>query len=105
VLCCAGLVLGSRRVTRTSYRPDPWRLPEWLVAGCGVAAAVVLFWTTGYRAADLNPTLYPLRWPPLPVVPTLVILLAALPAFAAPPPGHPARQDDPRPVVAVREAA
>ncbi len=32
-LCCAGLMLGGRRVTRTNYRPDPWLAPEWIVAG------------------------------------------------------------------------
>jgi energy-coupling factor transport system permease protein len=89
-LCCAGLVLGGRRVQRTAYRPDPWRAPEWTVAGCGVAAAVLLLTTTGYDAAQLNPTLYPPHWPSLPLVPALAILLAAVPAVAAPPPPHPA---------------
>jgi energy-coupling factor transport system permease protein len=90
-LCCAGLALGSRRVTRSRYRPDPWLAPEWVVAACGIASAVVLFTTTGYHAADLNPSLYPLSWPPLPAVPTLGILLAAVAAVAAPPPRRPVR--------------
>lgn len=104
-LCCGGLALGSRRVTRTSYRPDPWHWPEWTVAGCGIAAAAMLFASTGYHAADLNPSLYPLRWPPLPVVPTLAILLGALPALLAPPPDlH--RHTPPTPArLAVREPA
>ena len=34
-----GLWLGGRRSTRSRYRPDPWRLPEWLVSACGVTAA------------------------------------------------------------------
>src|SRR5262249_30647488 len=34
VLCGAGLALGARRVRRTDYRPDLWRAPEWIVAGC-----------------------------------------------------------------------
>ena len=34
-----GLALGGRRVRTTSYRPDPWRLPEWVVALLGVGAA------------------------------------------------------------------
>ena len=85
-LCCGGLALGGRRVRRTSYRPDPWLLPEWIVAGCGVVAAVLLFVTTGYSATDLNPSLYPLTWPPLPIVPALAILLAGLPAVVTPPP-------------------
>ncbi|MGA5699659.1 energy-coupling factor transporter transmembrane component T [Peterkaempfera bronchialis] len=86
LLCCAGLALGSRRVRRTSYRPDPWRLPEWLVAGCGVVAAVLLFVTAGYSATELNPSLYPLSWPTLPLVPVAAILIAGTAGFTAPPP-------------------
>jgi energy-coupling factor transport system permease protein len=86
VVCCAGLTLGGRRVTRTQYRPDPWRAPEWAVSACGVASAVLLYLGTGYSAADLNPSFYPLHFPPLPAAPVIAILIAAIPAFAAPPP-------------------
>jgi energy-coupling factor transport system permease protein len=86
VLCVSGLVLGGRRVRRTSYRPDPWRSAEWVVAGCGVCSAVLLFLTVGYSATDLNPSLYPLSWPSLPVVPALAVLIAGLAGLAAPPP-------------------
>ncbi len=85
-LCCCGLALGGRRVRRTSYRPDPWLAAEWTVAGCGVLAAVVLFATAGYSAVQLNPSLYPLTWPPLPLLPALAIGLSGLAAHAAPPP-------------------
>jgi energy-coupling factor transport system permease protein len=85
VLCCAGLALGSRRVHRTAYRPDPWRVPEWTVAGCGVLSAVLLLVSTGYNPAEVNPSLYPLRWPTLPVLPAVAVLIAAVAAFAAPP--------------------
>jgi energy-coupling factor transport system permease protein len=91
VLCCGGLALGGRRVERTQYRPDPWGAPEWVVAGCGVLSAVVLYLSTGYTANDLNPSFYPLHFPPLPVVPAAAILIAAVAGFAAPPPpryGH-----------------
>ncbi|MFD8912357.1 energy-coupling factor transporter transmembrane component T [Streptomyces sp. NPDC059575] len=93
-LCVAGLRLGGRRVTRTTYRPDPWRLPEWAVAGSGVLSAVLLFANLGYDPAQLNPTYYPLTWPGLPLVPTAAILLAGTAAFAAPPP-HPLRKAGP----------
>jgi energy-coupling factor transport system permease protein len=86
VLCCAGLALGGRRVTRSHYRPDPWLLPEWVVAGCGVVSAVLLYASTSYSAVQLNPTFYPLRFPPLPLLPALAILLALVAGFAAPPP-------------------
>lgn len=86
VLCVAGLRLGGRRVTRTTYRPDPWSLPEWAVAGSGVLSAVLLFSNLGYNAAELNPSIYPLTWPTLPLVPTAAILLAGTAGFLSPPP-------------------
>jgi energy-coupling factor transport system permease protein len=86
LLCCVGLAIGGRRVHRTAYRPDPWRWPEWIVAGGGIACAVILFVGVGYDAADLNPSPSPLTWPPVPIVPVVGILLAGLAALAAPPP-------------------
>jgi energy-coupling factor transport system permease protein len=86
VLCSAGLALGARRLHRTHYRPDPWRAPEWIVASCGLISAAALYLSTGYSAADLNPSFSPLRFPELPVLPAFAILIAAAPAFAAPPP-------------------
>lgn len=85
-LSVAGLVLGGRRVSRSRYRPDPWRWPEWVVAGSGLACAVMLCLDLGYNPADLNPAFYPLHWPSLPKLATLAILLTAVAAFAAPPP-------------------
>ncbi|MFE2144347.1 energy-coupling factor transporter transmembrane component T [Streptomyces sp. NPDC059456] len=91
LLCFAGLRLGGRRVTRTTYRPDPWRFAEWAVAGCGVLSAVLLFAGVGFNAAELNPSIYPLSWPTLPPVPAAAILLAGTAGFLAPPPAPPAR--------------
>ncbi|MED7949273.1 energy-coupling factor transporter transmembrane component T [Streptomyces sp. BE303] len=88
-LCAAGLALGGRRVRRTTYRPDRWRAAEWGVAGCGVAAAVLLFGTVGYDATDLNPSLYPLSWPSLPLVPVVALLLAGAAGVVSPPSGRP----------------
>jgi energy-coupling factor transport system permease protein len=101
LLCTAGLFLGGRRVRRTTYRPDRWRAAEWGVAGCGVAAAVLLFATVGYDATDLNPSLYPLTWPTLPLVPVLALLLAGAAGIVSPPPGRtpePATASRPLPV-------
>lgn len=89
VLCLAGLRLGGRRVTRTTYRPDAWRFAEWAVASCGVLSAVLLFVNVGYNPAELNPSLYPLSWPTLPLVPAAAILLAGTAGFLAPPPSAP----------------
>jgi energy-coupling factor transport system permease protein len=36
-----GIVWAGGRVTRSRYRPDPWRLPEWLVLGSGVVCATL----------------------------------------------------------------
>jgi energy-coupling factor transport system permease protein len=91
VLCCAGLAFGGRRVTRTHYRPDAWLLAEWVVAGCGVVTAALLYLSTSYNAADLDPTFYPLAFPPLPLLPAFAILLALIAGFAAPPPGQQTR--------------
>ncbi|RZE12379.1 cobalt ABC transporter permease [Streptomyces albidoflavus] len=95
LLCVAGLRTGGRRVTRTTYRPDPWRLPEWAVAGSGVLSALLLFTNLGYDPARLNPTFYPLTWPDLPLVPTAAILLAGSAGFLAPPPSPVRRPDSP----------
>lgn len=94
-LCCFGLALGGRRVSRSQYRPDPWRAPEWIVAGCGLATAVGVYAGSSYRAAELNPSFAPLHFPPLPVIPTIAILVAAIAALAAPPPPRPRRIDGP----------
>jgi energy-coupling factor transport system permease protein len=89
LLCVAGLRLGGRRVTRTTYRPDPWRAAEWAVASCGVLSAAVLFGNTGFDPAELNPVLYPLNWPELPTLPTAAILIAGAAGLLAPPPPTP----------------
>ncbi len=85
-ICVTGLAVGGRRVARSRYRPDPWRWPEWVVAGSATLTALVLCLPTGYDPVSLNPGLYPLRWPTLPVVPAVAILAAALAGVAAPPP-------------------
>ena len=95
-LCCLGLALGSRRVRRTQYRPDPWRLPEWAVVACGMVPAAVFLASIGAGSSALNPSTSPMSWPTLPTIPALAILVAALAAVVAPPrvraprsPGHP----------------
>jgi energy-coupling factor transport system permease protein len=86
VLCCLGLMVGGRQVRRSQYRPDPWKAPEWAVSACGMIPAVVLIAGLGVTTVSLNPSTDPLRWPALPLVPTVAILAAALAAVAAPPP-------------------
>ncbi|HEU5269557.1 MAG TPA: CbiQ family ECF transporter T component [Jatrophihabitans sp.] len=83
-LCCGGLLAGNRRLGRTSYRPDPWRAPEWLVSGSGLLAAGGVILAGRLQPEALNPV--PLSWPPLPPLAAVAILLAATAGIAAPPP-------------------
>lgn len=86
LLSLAGLRVGGRRVRTTTYRPDPWAWPEWAVAGCGVVTAVVMLGVGRYDPLLLHPSLSPLSWPDLPLLPLAAILVALLPAWLAPPP-------------------
>jgi energy-coupling factor transport system permease protein len=81
-----GLVLGGRRIQRTQYRPDPWRLAEWSVVVTGVAAATAMIVTNNIDPGALAPSVYPLAWPTLPLLPVVGLALAALPAFVTPVP-------------------
>lgn len=98
LLSAAGLFVGGRRVRRSTYRPDPWRRPEWLVAGSGLACATALVVAGGYDPLLLHPSLYPLRWPDLPLLPLAAILIGLVPAVAAPRPLRhvPLRQPAPK---------
>lgn len=82
VVCGGGaLAFAGRRVRRTTYRADRWRLTETLVALCGLGTAAVL-----YLLDDLHPALQPLAVPDLPLVAVLGVLLGVVPAVLAPPP-------------------
>jgi energy-coupling factor transport system permease protein len=85
-LSALGLGIAGRRVRRTTYRPDPWRAAEWAVASCGVLSAGVMLAAGGYDPLLLHPSLDPLRWPDLPLVPLLAVLVGVLPAWLAPRP-------------------
>ncbi|MFL6171541.1 MAG: energy-coupling factor transporter transmembrane protein EcfT [Marmoricola sp.] len=83
--CAAGLALGGREVRVTSYRSDPWRLPETLTVLSGVAAATAMAISRSIDGQQLVAPLQPLAAPVLPVLATLGVLVAALPAFVTPP--------------------
>jgi energy-coupling factor transport system permease protein len=97
VLAATGLVLAGRRTVRSRYRPDPWALPERLTVASGVAAATLAIAGSLLDPAGMAPTTHPLVVPTLPVLPTVGVLLALLPAWCTPLPslGH-----DPRVVTA-----
>ena len=84
VAAVAGLLLGGRRAVRSRYRPDPWALREWLVAGSGIAVAAVMVSLGPSYTDALNPPSVPLAAPSLPLLPAAAVLLGLLPAFAAP---------------------
>jgi energy-coupling factor transport system permease protein len=84
VLGAAGIHFGGRRTGRSTYRPDPWALPEWLVAGSGLLAAVAMFVTVETAPASLVLASIT-AVPPVPLLATLGTLVALLPAILAPP--------------------
>ncbi|MBA3490045.1 MAG: energy-coupling factor transporter transmembrane protein EcfT [Longispora sp.] len=82
VAATGGLVLSGRRVTRSRYRPDTWRLPELLTVCSGLCAVVLC-----YAAPEaLNPAVAPLHVPALPLLPAVGVLVALLPAWVTPAP-------------------
>lgn len=84
VVCVAALAIAGRSNVRTRYRPDPWRVPEWLVAGAGVGTAA-LFWVAATSdPAGLSTGTVPPQWPQLPLLALVGILLAITPALTAP---------------------
>ena len=85
-VAAAGLTLGGRRSTRSRYRPDLWGAQEWVVSCSGLVAALGVLVGAALDPAALNPSTSPLVAPTLPVVPTLALLVALLPAWVAPPP-------------------
>lgn len=84
-LAITTLAIGRARATRTSYRPDPWALPEWGVAASGGLVAAVLVWASVRGTGGLTmPSA--LAVPPLHPLPLLAILLGLVPAALAPEP-------------------
>lgn len=83
-LAAVGIAVGGRRTARTRYRPDPWALPEWLVAGCGLVAAVATFVNVS-RAPEQLYLASVTMVPPVPLLACVGILVAVLPAVLAPP--------------------
>lgn len=85
VVSLAGMALAGRSATRSRYRPDPWRWPEWSTVLAGVVpAAVLVACSLQGMTALLGPAI-PLRWPVLPLLPALAILVALLPSVTTPP--------------------
>jgi len=84
-----GVASGSTSVTRTTYRPSPWRFPETLTALCGVLAGTSAFASAHWEPSALTMPLAPIAPPPLPWLLTLGLLVAALPGLFTPEPPRP----------------
>jgi energy-coupling factor transport system permease protein len=80
-----GVRVSGRRVRRTVYRPDVWRIAETMVAACGVSAAGLMFIAESVTPGALYPPTQPPRWPTLTMLPVLAVAAALFAAFAAPP--------------------
>ncbi len=86
VICSVVSVLVSSRSTgRTAYRPDPWRIPEWLVSLAGVAAAAAFVAADILGVPGMTTSTDPPAWPALPLLPLIGVLIAVTPAVTAPP--------------------
>ena len=81
----ASVLVSSRSSGRTTYRPDPWRLPENLVVGAGIAAVGAFLAAGVLGVTGLATATDPPAWPALPLLPLIGVLLAATPALTAPP--------------------
>jgi len=81
-----GVSLSGRGVTRSSYRPDTWQLAECLIVASGLIAGVSVYLTSRVDPADLNPSLSPLAWPQVALLPLIGVLVALAPAMGTPVP-------------------
>ena len=88
-----GLVVRGRRLQRSRYRPDHWGGQEWLVVGSGLVALGTMTLAHTLKVPGMTVSFVPLTVPPLPLLPVVGILIAALPAVVVP-----ARRSAPTPV-------
>lgn len=84
VMAVVGVTAAGGGATRTTYRPDPWRAAEWLVAGAGVGTATLLTAAAWSGVAGLVAPVSPPGWPALPWIGVAAALLAVTPALTAP---------------------
>jgi energy-coupling factor transport system permease protein len=86
VVGIVGIALSGRAVSRTTYRPDRWKLAEVLTVSCGLTTAALVYASAQIDPANLYPSLDPLAWPQLVSLPLLGIAVATLPALLTPGP-------------------
>jgi energy-coupling factor transport system permease protein len=81
-----GMSVSGRRTNRSRYRPDVWRTPEWLVSGTGALVLAAFVLASSLHVSGMQLQVYPLQFPPLPLLPTFGILIGLAPALVAPAP-------------------
>ena len=91
LVAAASLLVGARRDPRSRYRPDPWALPEWLVAGSGAVAAAVVIAAAERHEPGLVPQTVPAAFPVLPWLAAAGAAVGVVAAWAAPLPPARAR--------------
>lgn len=79
-----GIHRAGRRSVRSRYRPDPWALPEWLIAACGIATLIAFAVGAATSPSAFATATAPAVLPALPVLGAIGILAAMAPAWIAP---------------------
>ena len=84
LVAVTGVFLAGRSSVRTRYRPDPWRLPEWLVCAAGIGTALAFAGAGWAGVAGMDTSTDPPAWPTLPLLALAAVALAATPAWTSP---------------------
>jgi len=85
LLAFAGMTLGGREIRVTTYRKDPWELPETVTVLAGLAAAACAILSRNGTPELMMMPLQPIAAPGLPLLATVGVVLAILPALVTPP--------------------
>ncbi len=84
VLAMLGFIAAGRRVERTRYRPDRWRMGELVAVAAGIAAALLVYVAATRTPAVINPSVS--AWPSLSVLSLVAVMIGVSPAFLTPEP-------------------
>lgn len=101
-LAVAGFAVAGRRVRRTRYRPDRWRLPEVVVVLSGLLVGVGLWAVQRWEQVVAHPGVE--HAPGLSLLAVGAVLCGVLPVWAAPPPLTVRSREPSRTPAAVPEA-
>lgn len=83
-LLAVGMVVSGRRVDRSRYRPDPWRMAEFVVVALGMVSAVSVAVVGSVDPDALTMPLYPLAWPAVPPLAVVGITASVLAGIVTP---------------------